>query len=339
MNRSGVPLVEIVSGHDIRSPAEASEYLRKIRSILRYLRICDGNMEEGSMRCDVNVSLREKGEKTLGTQTEIKNVNSFKFVEQALQFEIERQRAILDSGGEVNHDTLLWDEHKSSAQVMRTKEEAHDYRYFPEPDLLVLKAPRSMVGEIAASLPELPETKERRFVEEHGLSVYDAGVLTSSGRLADYYEAVVVTAGDTKASCNWVMGEVLRYLKELKAEIDDFPIEPSDLGHLIAISQSGRINTPTAKEVFKEMLNTGKKADAIIKEKDLEQISDYDALVKAATKVLNDNPDGVAKYLRGKDKMLRFLVGQMMKETQGKANPKITEEILKALLEKRRHQR
>jgi aspartyl-tRNA(Asn)/glutamyl-tRNA(Gln) amidotransferase subunit B len=292
-------------------------------------------MEEGNLRCDANVSLRPEGGGEYGTQTEIKNVNSFKFVEQALAFEIARQGALLDAGGEVTHDTLLWDETRGAAHIMRSKEESHDYRYFPEPDLLVLKTSDSMVDEIAASLPELPDAREQRFVDEYGLPAYDAGVLTGSCELAAYYEAAAKATGDPKTASNWVMGEVFHELNERKIDIDEFPVSPSDLGVLLGILRSGTINTPTAKEVFRQMLESGEKAADIIAAKGLEQITDREIIGKIAKAALDDNPAAVEKYLKGKEKLLKFFVGQVMKETGGRVNPGLAEEILKTLLEKR----
>ena len=336
MNRVGVPLIEIVSEPDIRTPAEASRYMQKLRSIVRYLDVSDGNMEEGSLRCDVNVSVREKGSATFGTRTEVKNLNSFKAVEQALEFEIARQEKLVRAGGKVEHQTLLWDAVKGESQTMRSKEEAHDYRYFPEPDLLVLDVPDSMIDTSRASLPELPDAKADRLVSELGLPRYDAEVLTSTRELADYYEAVASGVGDAKTASNWVMGEVLRELNERKLDITQFKVAPDHLARLIGEAKSGRINTPTAKDVFKEMIETGKEPADIIKAKGLEQISDEGALDDIIASVIDGNPDEVEKYLAGKEKLLQFLVGQVMKATKGKANPPKAAELLKAALEQRR---
>ena len=336
MNRSGVPLIEIVSEPDIRTTSQASEYLQKLRSLVRYLGICDGNMEEGSLRCDVNISVRKTGDKQLGTKTEVKNLNSFKQVEQSLAFEFERQAGILEDGGTIAQDTLLWDAAKNVATIMRSKEESHDYRYFPEPDLRVLHAPVDWVSSMQKDLPELPDAKRVRFVSVYKLPDYDAGVLTTSRHLADYYEAVAMKAGDAKAASNWVMGEVLRELNERRIEITELPLGAGDLGELVSIVAAGKINTTTAKNVFAEMIASGKKAPAIIAEKGLEQISDDSAIEDAARKVLDDHPDEVAKYLGGKDKLLTFFVGQLMKATRGKANPQMATQIIKRLLEDRR---
>jgi len=332
LNRCGVPLIEIVSEPDMRTPEQAREYVQKLRTILRYLDVCDGNMEEGSLRCDINISVRRRGDKKLGVKTEIKNVNSFKFVEQALEFEFERQRAIVEGGGAVTQDTLLWDSANGRAEVMRTKEEAHDYRYFPDPDLPVLRAPEAMVNTIAAKLPELPDARRGRFEDQYGLPSYDTGVLTVSRELADYFEAVVSVCDDAKAASNWVMGEVLRELNERQVEIGELKVTPNDLAGLVAMVSSGKVNTSTAKEVFKEMSSTGRPAADIIADQGLEQITDEETIRAAAQQAIDDNPEAVAKYLAGKEALLKFLVGQVMKATRGKANPQQAETVLKSIL-------
>jgi aspartyl-tRNA(Asn)/glutamyl-tRNA(Gln) amidotransferase subunit B len=338
MNRSGVPLVEIVSEPDLRTPREASEYLQKLRALVRYLEICDGNMEEGSLRCDVNVSLRPEGAKDLGVKTEVKNLNSFKQVEQALEFEFERQSKILDEGGRITQDTLLWDPAHGRATVMRSKEEAHDYRYFPEPDLRVLRVSEETVERVRSELPELPEAKRTRFVSQYKLPAYDAGVLTGSRELADYYEEVVAAGADPKAASNWVMGEVMAWLNEHKLSIGALPVTASALAELAGLQASGRVNSSTAKDVFQEMLRGGKKASVIIAERGLEQVNDDDAILREARAVLDENPDEVARYLAGKEQLLQFFVGQLMKRTRGKANPKTATEILQGLLAVRRQE-
>lgn len=336
MNRSGVPLIEIVGEPDLRTPEEAGEYLQKLRAIVRYLEICDGNMEEGSLRCDVNISVREAGSDTLGERTEVKNLNSFKQVEQAIAFEFERQCGVLDSGGTIAQDTLLWDEASNAARIMRSKEESHDYRYFPEPDLLILHTDARMRAAVRATLPELPGAREERFATEYGIPVYDAGVLTASREVADYFEAVAGASGDAKAASNWVMGEVLRELKERHIEISAYRVPPEALGELIQIQLSGKINMPTAKDVLTGMLFSGQAASEIISEKGLEQISDDSAIEAAAAEILDANPDEVAKYLGGREQLLQFFVGQLMKATRGQANPKMATEIFQRLLEARR---
>jgi len=336
MNRSGVPLIEIVSEPDMRSAEEASEYLQKIRSIVRYLDICDGNMEEGSLRCDVNVSVREKGSDTLGVKTEVKNLNSFKQVAQAIAYEFDRQCELITAGGTVTQDTLLWDAESGSARVMRSKEEAHDYRYFPEPDLLVLRVSESEQARVADELPELPDAREARFVSQYRLPAYDAGVLTASRELADFFEAVARESDDAKAASNWVMGEVLRELNERRIEITAFEVSPPALAELITMQRKGTVNSSTAKEVLADMIANGKSAGEIIKDKGLEQISDDDAIEAAARGVIEAHPDETARYLGGKDSLLKFFVGQLMKATRGKANPKMAAEIFARLFDEMR---
>ena len=348
MNRSGVPLIEIVSEPDIRTPHEASQYLQKLRALVRYLEICDGNMEEGSLRCDVNISLRKTGAAELGVKTEVKNLNSFKQVEQALEFEFERQAKILDEGGRVTQDTLLWDPAHGRAAVMRSKEEAHDYRYFPEPDLRVLRVDESTVARVRGDLPELPAAKRSRFESQYQLPAYDAGVLTGSRDLADYYEEVVAAGADPKAASNWVMGEVLRELNERKLEIIKFRerVEPSALAHVIRLQTEGKISSTAAKTVFNELhsvkltgtetIGAQESAELIVKRLGLEQLNDDDTIKHEARAVLDENPDEVARYLAGKEQLLQFFVGQLMKRTRGKANPKVATEIVKALLSERR---
>lgn len=336
MNRSGVPLVEIVSEPDIRAAEEASEYLQKLRSLVRYLGICDGNMEEGSLRCDVNLSVRKKGAKELGVKTEVKNLNSFKQVEQAIEFEFERQCKLLESGGRVTQDTLLWDPAAKRASVMRSKEEAHDYRYFPEPDLRALRVSKDQIERVRGELPELPDAKQKRFVSQYGIPAYDAHVLTGSGDIADYYEVVVAAGADAKSASNWIMGEVMRELNERHIDIGTFVIAAPKLAELVTLQASGKINSSTAKDVFKDMLASGKGAAAIVKEKGLEQVSDDSAIEKEALAVLDENPDEVTRYLAGKEQLLQFFVGQLMKRTRGKANAAVATEILKRLLESRR---
>jgi aspartyl-tRNA(Asn)/glutamyl-tRNA(Gln) amidotransferase subunit B len=332
-NRSGVPLVEIVSEPDIRTAREASEYLQKLRSLVRYLEICDGNMEEGSLRCDVNLSIRPVGSETLGTKTEVKNLNSFKQVEQAIEFEFQRQSKVLESGGRVAQDTLLWDAAKGQASVMRSKEEAHDYRYFPEPDLRVLQVSAATISRVRGALPELPSARESRFVSQYKLPAYDANLLTSARDVAQYYEDVVSAGADPKAASNWVMGEVMREMNETAMTIAEFKIPPKNLAELAALQSSGKINSTTAKDVFKQMLETGASAATIVAKGGLEQVSDTSAIEADARVVLDENPDEVARYLGGKEQLLQFFVGQLMKRTKGKANPKMATDAVKEMLE------
>ncbi len=337
MNRSGVPLVEIVSEPDIRTPAEASEYLQKLRTLVRYLEICDGNMEEGSLRCDVNLSLREAGSEGFGVKTEVKNLNSFKQVEQALQYEAGRQEKLLASGGRVTQDTLLWDPAAGRAAVMRSKEEAHDYRYFPEPDLRVLRVREDAIEDIRQAMPELPDAKRERFVSHYGLPGYDAAVLTAARDMADFYEAVVAAGAEAKAASNWVMGEVSRELNDRGAEIASLGMRPAALAGLVVLQGSGRVSSSAAKTIFAAMLeDRGATAEDVMKRLGLEQVSDNAAIEAEAAAVLDANPEEVARYLGGKEQLLQFFVGQLMKRTRGKANPKLATDLIRALLEKRR---
>ena len=344
MNRSGVPLIEIVSEPDIRTAHEASQYLQKLRALVRYLEICDGNMEEGSLRCDVNISLRKTGAAELGVKTEVKNLNSFKQVEQALEFEFERQSRILDEGGRVAQDTLLWDPAHGRAAVMRSKEEAHDYRYFPEPDLRVLKVGEEMVAQARAGLAELPAAKRSRFEAQYQLPAYDTGVLTGSRDLADYYEEVVAAGADPKAASNWVMGEVMRELNERKVDVAELRkrVSPRVLADVICKQSAGLLSSSAAKTVFLTINDTSgtpmgvDSVDIVVRKLGLEQINDDDTIKNEARAVLDENPDEVARYLAGKEQLLQFFVGQLMKRTRGKANPKTATEILQSLLSERR---
>ncbi|MCX5839863.1 MAG: Asp-tRNA(Asn)/Glu-tRNA(Gln) amidotransferase subunit GatB [Deltaproteobacteria bacterium] len=332
LNRTGVPLIEIVSEPDIRSAEEASAYLRRLHEILVYLEICDCNMEEGSFRCDANVSIRPKEQETFGTRAELKNMNSFRNVQRALEYEIKRQQYILEGGGEVIQETRLWDDTGGVTHSMRSKEEAHDYRYFPDPDLVTVAISRKWVEEIQNSLIELPLEKRERFVRDYQIPVYDAGVLTSSRALADYYEDVVKLSGQPKIASNWVMGDILRFINEEKRDITTCPVKPQALAEMIRLIEEGTISGKIAKEVIEEMYKTGKPAKAIIEEKGLVQITDEGVLVKAITEIMAANPNQLAQYRGGKDKLFGFFVGQVMKATQGKANPQLINDLLKKML-------
>ena len=333
VNRCGVPLMEIVSEPDMRTPEEASLYLMKMRQIVQYLGICDGNMEEGSLRCDANVSVRLKGEKKLGTKTEVKNMNSFKNVEKAIAFEIERQTDLLEDGKEVVQETLLWNADNNTVAPMRSKEEAHDYRYFPEPDLMPVLVSADWKNEIKKTLPELPEKRKERFIEQYKLPKYDAEVLTSERGLADYYEKVVTITDDYKSASNWIMVDVLKIINENKIQVNEFPVSPGNIGKLINLINTNTISGKIAKEVFPEMLNTNKDPEVIVKEKNLIQITDSSAIEEVINQILGKYENEVQQYLSGKEKVFVFFVGQIMKETKGKANPKAVNEILKQKLE------
>ena len=327
-NRTGVPLIEIVSEPDIRSPEEAGAYLRQLRAVLRYLDICDGNMEEGSFRCDANVSVRPKGSDAFGTRTELKNLNSFKHVEKALQFEIRRQTETIADGGVVVQETRLWNPDKNQTTSMRGKEEAHDYRYFPDPDLLPLVIDDEWITLVKEKLPELPDQKKHRFRDEYDLPSYDAEVLTSSRELADYFEACIKDFNQPKLVSNWVMGSLLGYLNAQGITIEASLIAPRDLAELLRMMDEGLISGKIAKTVFEEMAQSGKPPKQIVEEKGLVQVSDESLIDEVVTRVLSDHPEEVEAYRNGKTKLLGFFVGQAMKATQGKANPKTVNTIL-----------
>lgn len=333
INRCGVPLLEIVTEPDIRTPQEAALYLAKIRQLVQYLDICDGNMEEGSLRCDANVSVRLKGETKLGTKTEVKNMNSIKNVEKALEYEINRQIQILESGGTIIQETLLWDASTGIVKPMRSKEEAHDYRYFPEPDLVPVVVSEEWIEEIRKTIPELPEQRRDRFIRQYGLPKYDAEVLTSSKELANYYEECVKFTNDFKSASNWIMVEVLKILNDRQIDITEFKVEPRFLAELINLVNEGKINQATAKKVLEEISHTGEEPISVIERQGLMQISDEDFITEAVLKVLEQNKENVERYLAGKDKLFGYFVGEVMKLTKGKANPKLVNEILKRKLE------
>ena len=330
LNRAGVALMEIVSEPDMRSSEEAAAYLKKLRSILRYLGTCDGNMEEGSMRCDVNVSVRKPGD-PLGTRCEIKNVNSIRYVQQAIEYEARRQVEIIEDGGAIKQETRLYDPNKGETRSMRSKEHAHDYRYFPDPDLLPLVLDPDWVSEIKATLPELPDEKRARLVRDFGLSDYDAGVLVGEKETADFYEAVA-KGRDAKLAANWVSSELFGQLNKAGKDITDSPVSAKDLGGLVDLIADNTISGRIAKDVFAEMFETGKPAKQIVEEKGLRQVTDTGAIDAAIDDIMAKNADKVAEYRGGKDKLLGFFVGQVMKATGGKANPAMLNERLKAKL-------
>jgi aspartyl-tRNA(Asn)/glutamyl-tRNA(Gln) amidotransferase subunit B len=331
-NRAGVPLMEIVSEPDLKSPEEATEYLRRLRDILRYLEICDGNMEEGSFRCDANISLRPKGSSAFGVKTEIKNMNSFKHVEKALDFEIRRQRALLEAGGAVEQETRLWDAARGVTQSMRGKEEAHDYRYFPDPDLVPIEVSEAWIARVRESLPEMPEAKRQRFLAQYGLPEHDARFLTSSRVLADYFETCVRLHPQPKTVSNWIMVELVRELRRAEKEIDESPVSAEDLAALLNLIRDGRISGKMGKAVFAEMFETGKSAKMIVEEKGLVQETDSRRIEQTVEEVLAEHPDKVQAYRGGKTKLLGFFVGEVMKKTAGRANPQLVNDMLKEKL-------
>ena len=337
LNRTGVPLLEIVSEPDIRSAEEAGEYLRSLRAILQYIKVCDGSMEEGSLRCDANVSIRPRGSSELGTRTETKNLNSFRAVEKAIQHEIKRQIEVIESGDRVVQETRLWDSDREVTRSMRSKEFAHDYRYFPDPDLLPLVVDDSWIQDVEKDLPELPAERRTRLVEEHHLPEYDAGVLTARKDVADYFEAAVrAYPDDPKTISNWVMDSVLRFIKEEKLdgtlEIETWPCPPEHLGQLVELIKSGTISSKIAKTVYDEMRQSGAAPDAIVEAKGLRQVSDTGALESAIDEIMVANPDKVDAYRSGKEKLIGFFVGQVMRTTGGKANPQLVNELLRQKL-------
>lgn len=332
INRSGVPLLEIVSEPDMRSPQEARLYMEKLRSILLFLGVSDCKMEEGSLRCDANVSVRPRGETRLGTKTEIKNMNSFRALEKALEYEITRQIELLEEGEDVNQETRTWDENKQATFSMRSKEEAHDYRYFPDPDLVPLVIDRKRVEEIKESLPELPDAARRRLVENYGLPEYDAAILTLTKDTLDFFDQCMQEYHDAKVVSNWIMGELTRLLNQHNLDVTTAKVTPSMLAGMLKMIDKGIISGKMAKSVFEEMFATGKPAEAIVKEKGMVQISEESALIPVITRVVADNPKVVEDYHNGKEKAFGFLVGQVMKATRGQANPQVVNEILRRIL-------
>jgi aspartyl-tRNA(Asn)/glutamyl-tRNA(Gln) amidotransferase subunit B len=333
LNRAGTPLLEIVSEPDMRSAGEAVAYMKKIHSLVRYLDICDGNMQEGSFRCDANVSVRPAGQEAFGTRAEIKNINSFRFVERAINFEIERQIDIIESGGKVVQETRLYDADKNETRPMRSKEEANDYRYFPDPDLLPVEMDQAFIDAVAATLPELPDARRERFISEYGLSHYDAGVLTASREMAEFFEETVAAAdGEGKLSANWVMGELAGLLNKEGRDITTSPVSPQMLGGMLRRISDGTISGKIAKQVFEAMWAGEGDADAVIGKKGLKQITDTGAIEKIVRDVLVSHPGQVEQYKGGQEKLLGFFVGQVMKATQGKANPGEVNKILRQLL-------
>ena len=331
-NRTGVPLIEIVSEPDIRSSEEAGAYLRQLRSIVRYLDICDGNLEEGSFRCDANVSIMPIGSKTFGTRTELKNLNSFKNVEKAILYEISRQKEVLMEGGKVVLETRLWDADKNRTTSMRSKEEAHDYRYFPDPDLLPLVIDDEWIDSIKKSLPELPDTRKNRFIKQYSLPPYDATFLTSDRDLADFFEKCAKTFSDPKKVSNWVMGALSALLNAQGKTVSQSPISPENLAGLLGLIDKGIISGKIAKIVFEEMAQSGKTPEEVVEEKELVQVTDVSAIEKVVSDVLARSQAEVEAYKGGKTKLLGYFVGQVMKETRGKANPKIVNDLLKKIL-------
>ncbi len=334
LNRAGTPLLEIVSEPELSSAKEAVAYMKKIHSLVRYLEISDGNMQEGSFRCDANVSVRPKGQQEFGTRAEIKNINSFRFVEQAINHEVERQIMVLEGGGSVVQETRLYDPDKHETRPMRSKEEANDYRYFPDPDLLPVELDAAFIEAVRQTLPELPDARKQRFVGDYGLSDYDAGVLTASREMADYFEAVVKRAGGQgKLAANWVMGELSGALNKSDAGIADSPVTAEALGDMLLRIEDGTISGKIAKQVFEAMWNGEGSADEIIEQQGLKQISDSSAIEGIIQEVLDSSPQQIEQYRNGQEKLFGYFVGQVMKATRGKANPKQVNELLRKKLD------
>lgn len=328
LNRAGTPLIEIVSEPDIRTPEEAYAYLTKIRQIVQYLEICDGNMEEGSLRCDANVSIRPRGQKELGTRTELKNMNSFRNVERAISYEIERQIEVVENGGNVVQTTLLWDPNKLETREMRSKEEAHDYRYFPEPDLPPVIVGKELLDEIKEELPELPDVRFERFVNELGLSKDDAFILTETRRLADYYEEALAILNEPKAVANIILSEVLRVLNEQSISIAEFTISARRLTELVSLKMEDKINSSAMQTIFNEMLKSDESAEELAGKLNLVQVSDSGFIDPIIDDVIASNPDEAQRYREGKKALIGFFIGQVMKKSQGKANPKLVRELV-----------
>ena len=331
LNRAGTPLLEIVSEPDMRSSEEAKNYMEELRNIVRYIGVCDGNLEEGSMRCDANISIMPKGSKEFGTRAEIKNVNSFAALQRAIEYEIERQIEIVEEGGQVVQETRLWDDNARETRSMRGKEDAHDYRYFPEPDLRPLEISREWVEKIKAEMPELPSQKRARY-QEIGLSEYDASVIVEQMGLALFFDKVLELGANPKTAVNFIMGEIAAYLKEDHIEITDTKLTPENLAELIALIEKGTISNNIGKQIIIEMLKEGTKASVIVEKKGLSQISDEGAIKELVQKVVDAHPNEVEAYKNGKTNLLGFFVGQIMKETKGRANPKTVNQLLREII-------
>ncbi len=331
-NRCGVPLIEIVSEPDLRSPEEAYAYLNTLKQVLQYTGVSDCNMEEGSLRCDANVSVRARGAEKLGTKAEVKNLNSFRYLQRALEHEIERHIGVIESGGRIEQETRLWNVGAGRTEPMRSKEFAHDYRYFPDPDLLPVRVREARKAEILKAMPELPDAKRSRFVRDYQISLYDAAVLTDSRELADYFEAVVRASALAKSAASWIETELLRRLNDVGKEISESPVTPAALADLIARVESGQITAASGKKVFAKMFETGQSAKQIIAAEGLAQISDTSAIERACREVIEKNPENVAKYRAGNEGVFKFFVGQVMRVTRNQANPQIVNDTLKRLL-------
>ncbi len=331
-NRGGTPLAEIVSEPDMRTPTEAHAYLTALKQVMLFTEVSDCNMEEGSLRCDANISVRRRGAEKFGTKAEVKNLNSFRYLQRALEYEIERQISVLESGGKIAQETRLWNVDAGRTEPMRSKEFAHDYRYFPEPDLLPVRVSDAWRDEIAAAMPELPEARRKRFVRDYGITPYDAEVLSTTRALADYFEAVAAAGAPAKPAANWIQVELLRQLKEAGKEITESPVQPAELAALIAKVENGEINAASGKKVFARMFETGKPAAEIIAAEGFSQVSDTGEIERWCREVIEKNPDNVVKYRAGNEGVFKFFVGQVMRASRGQANPQTVNDTLKRLL-------
>ena len=332
LNRAGVPLMEIVTEPEMRSAAEAAAFMKKLRAIVRYIGVCDGNMEQGSLRCDANVSIRPTGQEAYGVKTEIKNMNSFRYVEKALDHEIKRQIRAVQDGERIIQETRLWDSEKNVTESMRSKEEAHDYRYFPDPDLMPIEFEKSWIDRIKTELVELPDEKHKRFIDEHGISDEDAGLLVAERETAEWFEEALTAGGDPKNLCNWIKGDFAKLLNDENKQINESLVTPQLLVDMLSLIENGTISGKIAKTVFEEMYRTGKNADVIVKEKGLVQISDESGIETIVDEILSNNADEVKRFREGETKLMGFFVGQVMKATKGKANPKMVNELLRKKL-------
>lgn len=332
LNRAGVPLMEIVTEPDVRSAREAVEFMKKLRSIVRYIGVSDGNMEQGSLRCDVNISVRPEGTEELGVKTELKNMNSFRYIEKAIDYEIKRQIKVIREGGRITQETRLWNIDAGVTEVMRSKEEAHDYRYFPDPDLMPIEFEHAWIDEIRKGICELPDAKRQRFIDDHRLPEYDAEILTAEQTTADWFEEAVKLGGDPKAVSNWIMGDFAKFLNEEGKGIEESLVKPGHLAGMLALIDKGTISGKIAKTVFEEMYRTGMDAEAVVKEKGLVQVSDESEIEKIVDEVLANSPGEAERFKGGEAKLMGFFVGQVMKATKGKANPKVVNELLRKKL-------
>lgn len=339
LNRAGVPLIEIVSEPDMRNADEAVAYLKSLRNILRYINVCDGDMEKGSFRCDANISIMPKGSTKFGTRCEVKNINSFKFVKKAIEFEVERQKKVLESGGIIVQETKLFNSATGETYSMRSKEEAHDYRYFPEPDLLPLTITDEFIENINKTIPLLPNQRQKLYTEKHGISLYDAKVLTEDIKIANFFEESTINCKDSKKAANWIINELLRVIKDKNVEIDNTLIKPKHICELVNIIESGVISSKQGKEIFEKAEQTGKLPSVLVEESGMKQVSDNTLVYSMIDEVIKGNPNELTRFKNGEEKLFSFFVGQLMKASKGKVNPKVANELLKEVLDKLKNEK